>query len=262
MPPPTKARAEHDDDGDALDPTTAEYQARIVFSMLKPAAQIADHVRLPLKELSNLVQNAYYSLKRDQGMSIAQIARQLGTSTRTIDRIAKGTRANFFRPEREHTLPRRIEFLLWDGPKSSARLQQLLPNVEPEQLADAIERLRRDNRIQLTPGRTPMYSATRRANRLPDDTLAARVDALNNLLDTVVQTIRGRFFLRDTRAGARTVTLRVRRQDIPAIEALYEEVLWDKLVELDDRARDADEDDIVEMGVVVCWSPSDDDPAP
>jgi hypothetical protein len=46
------------------------------------------------------------------------------------------------------------------------------------------------------------------------------------------------------------------------VEALYEEVLWPRLVALDDAAREAAPEDVVEVQMAVLWAPSEDEPLP
>jgi hypothetical protein len=240
--------------------TRQEFAMRVLYSLLKPAVALADRFGVSMKDLEGLLGRAYYQRKRERGLTLPDMARELQVSTRTADRLAKSLRDNFFSPEEQHELPRRVEFLLWSGPRSLARLQQLLPEVSVAQLEAALESLIAEERAAFEPGRTPMYRATRRANRLLDNTMAARVDGLNHLLQTLQETVRRRFFLQDQRAGARTIGLRVRREEITEIERLYEEVLWAKLVELDSRAREANEDEVVEIGLALCWSPMSDTP--
>ncbi len=237
--------------------TFREFVARVTYSLSKPTVRLADKYQLPFKEFTGLVQRAYFQVKADRGLSRNEIAQELQTSSRTVDRLVKATRDNFFAPEREHELPRRVEFLLWSGPKSVARLSQLMPETDEATLRKALANLMEAGRVVEERGRTVQYRETRRANRLPDDTMAAKVDALNNMLETVFATVWRRFFKADMRAGARTVGLRVRPEDVPEIERIYEELVWPRLVELDDRAREVD--DVVEVGLTYCWSPLDED---
>ncbi len=238
---------------EAVENTFLEFVSRMIYSLSLPSVRLADLQSIPFKDLTGLVQRAYYQTKSDRGLTHKEIAKELKTSTRTVDRLAKATRQNFFTPEREHALPRRVEFLLWSGPKSAARLAQLLPDVDEASVAEALGTLMASGRVEEMPGRTVLYRETRRANRLPDDSMAARVDGLNNMLETIFETVWMRFFKTDPRAGARTVGLRVRREDLGEIERLYEETMWPVLLELDERARDAE--DVVEVGMVMCWSP-------
>ncbi len=240
--------------------TAQEFANRVVYSVLKPAVHLADTLKVPMKDFTGLLQRAYYQVKKSRGMTLPEIAEELQLSTRTADRLAKALRENFFAPEQERGLPRQVEFLLWSGPRSEARLLQLLPDTDAEALRDALAQLQGEGRVAFEDGRTPVWRATRRANRLHDDSLAARVDALNHLMDAVQSTVWRRFFSQDRRAGARTVSLRVRRDELDALERLYEEVVWARLVELDARARDAPEDAILEVSVAMIWSPNEDDP--
>ncbi|MEL6178971.1 MAG: hypothetical protein AAFS10_08450, partial [Myxococcota bacterium] len=125
--------------------TYREFVSRVIYSLTQPAAQLADRFAgrfmFTHKELSHVVQLAYYQTKSRRGLTHKEIAKEFGTSTRTIDRLAKATRENFFAPEREHALPRRVEFLLWSGPKSAARLAQLLPGVSDDDLQGALSSL-------------------------------------------------------------------------------------------------------------------------
>ncbi len=232
-----------------------EFVRRLVYSLLKPSARIADRFGLSLKQLAQLTQLVFYEHKRRRGLSIKEISKEFQTSTRTVDRLIKSLREDFFEPEHEHELPRRIEFLLWAEPLGAARIAQLLPEHPEQEVFDALDALVEQKRVMVQAGRTTLYACTQRANRLPDSTEAAKVDALNHLLGTVIQAVERRFFERDPRAGARNVALRIRPEDFERIEALYEQHIWPLLTELDAHAEEAE--DAVELGWVTCWSPLD-----
>ena len=233
-----------------------EYNRRLIYSLLQPAVALADGLRVPLKEFATLAQLALCRRKKGRGLTQREVADELDVSSRSVDRLIATMRQNFFVPESEHELPRRVEFLLWSGPASEARLGQLLPEVEAEELEQALALLLEQGRVVLDEGRTTTYRVTRRANRLEDSTLAARVDGLNNLLAVLRDTVVGRFFREDRQAGARTVALRVRPQDVEEIERIYEEHVWPRLVELDQRAEG--DSSAVELGLAMLWSPQRD----
>ena len=232
-----------------------EFIRRLVYSLLKPGTKIADRFHVPLKQVTQLVQLVFYEKKRGRGLSIKQISEEFQTSTRTVDRLIKSLREDFFDPETEHELPRKIEFLLWAEPLGAQRIAQLLPDHSEDAIRDALELLIDQQRVVAQEGRTTLYAATQKANRLSDSTEAAKIDALNHLLGTVIEAVERRFLERDPRAGARNVSLRLRREDLSEIEHLYETVIWPKLCELDERASDAE--DTIELGWVTCWSPLD-----
>lgn len=230
-----------------------EFVKRLVYSLLKPGTRIADRFHVPLKQVTQLVQLVFYEKKRSRGLSIKQISEEFQTSTRTVDRLIKSLREDFFDPETEHELPRKIEFLLWAEPLGAQRIAQLLPDHDEAAIREALDLLIAQQRVVEQEGRTTLYAATQKANRLADSTEAAKIDALNHLLGTVIQAVERRFLERDPRAGARNVSLRMRREDLQEIEHLYETLIWPKLCELDERASGAE--DTIELGWVTCWSP-------
>lgn len=235
------------------DERAREFGKRVAYSMLRPAAALADHLGLSMSDFVHLSQVAMYKHKRSRGMTLAQMAQELEVSSRTLDRLIKAMRQNFFAPETEHELPRQLEFLLWSQGLSEARLCQLLPEQEPGEIRAALDTLLSQGRVQEEVGRTTTYVATARANRIMDDGMAARIDGLNNMLSTIKSAVIGRFFGGDERAGARTVSLRVRPQDLGEIEALYERAVWSRLVELDAMASECEE--AVEVGLTFVWAP-------
>lgn len=246
-------------DNDPKDPSQT-FAWRVVYSLFKPAMHFADRFELPLKSLTQLAQLSVISQKQARAIPIREIATQLDTSTRTIDRLLAELREDFFNPEREHELPRRIEFMLWSKPLSLARLAQLMPEHSSDEIEQTVQALIKQDRVFEQPGRVTTYAITHRATRLPDDTESAKIDALNHLLKILEQAVARRFFGKDPRAAARNASLRVRAQDIPELERLYEELIWPRLVELDAQAQD--DEHAVEIGWLTCWSPlhADQDP--
>ena len=81
----------------------------------------------------------------------------------------------------------------------------------------------------------------------------ARLDGLNNLLSTVANAVDARFFQDNPHAFARTVSLRVREEDMPKLHALYNDVIWDTLRELDALARDDESAQEIDLSLV--WAP-------
>ena len=98
-----------------------------------------------------------------------------------------------------------------------------------------------------------MWTTSGREFRLVRDTILARIDGLGNLLGSVANVIFGRFFEREPAAFARTLNLRVRREDLPALQALYESLVWSRLVELDEAAHG--DPDAVAIDFNVIWGP-------
>lgn len=229
------------------------FSRRVVYSLLRPAARIAAKAGLPLKDFAQLSQLSLYEVKKGQGLSQREIAEELDVSSRTIDRLLKDLREGFFEPEIEHELPRKIEFMLWAEPAGIARIAQVLSKHEPDDIEHALALLVQEGRVETVPGRTLKYAPTQRANRLMDKDLASRIDGLNNVLTVLAEATQNRFINGDRRAAARSVTMRVRRQDIEEFEKIYEETVWPRLVALDEKATSAE--DAVDMGLTIVWTP-------
>jgi hypothetical protein len=69
----------------------------------------------------------------------------------------------------------------------------------------------------------------------------------------VSHAVRARLFRGDERAMVRNLQLRIRPEDIPQLKALYEEVIWERLRLLDERAAACE--DAVPLNFAICWAP-------
>jgi hypothetical protein len=233
-----------------------ELGERVLYAGLRGVARWARAVRSPLKAASQLFDVAYFQTLRSTGMPIRDIADRLGVGLRRAATLSKALKGNFSNAERAHTLPRRIEFVLWAGPLGVRRIRQALGgDVALEAVEAALERLMADGRIVREDGRTPTYRVARAESRMARDTWLARIDALDLLLATVGDAVVARFLADEDRAFARTLSLRVRRADLPALRALYEETIWPALVQLDAAAKD--DADSEALNLALLWAPRD-----
>lgn len=212
---------------------------RIIFAMVRPVAMVAAHVGFPMKELTNFVRLGYFRQLRERGASLEDIAQIMEVSPRTARRLNHELRSDFFLPEIEHTLARRIEFMLWNEPLSRARITQLLQDVEEDEVDAALERLIEEERVEAIEGRSTRYRVTSLVSRLVDDGFARRVGALNSLLQNVAETVTSRLLDSSEDAFARTISFRVRHEDLSALRHYYNGLL-ERLVELESKV-DANE---------------------
>lgn len=196
----------------------AERQQRIIYSLLGPCVTLAAEFGIPLEELVGWVRVAYFEHLRGRGLTLAQASQTLGVSTRTSKRLSQALKVSFLRPEFEHNLPVRIEFMLRAQPMSGTRLAQVIQDVPSEVVHKAVEQLVNEGRITARAGRTPTYEVVRSVNSLVRDDWLARIGGLNSLLANVKDTVLGRFFRSDPTALARTLTFRV--APVGGIEAL------------------------------------------
>lgn len=237
-------------------PEDKELLERVVYSLLRPAVRLSMRFGLPLKSLTGWIRLAALHELRDQGLPLGEIAEVLGVSHRTVSRLSSQLKTNFFNPEREHDLPRQIEFALWSLPMSRAKLAQALPNVPAHAVDTALETLIEEGRAGLDPGRTPVYRAKLKRDRLVSADWRARVGAVNSLMATVTGTIYRRFFHSHPEPSlARTLKLRVQRHRQNELEAFYESTIWPFLASLDEDAEG--DSDAIPVDYSVLWAPAE-----
>lgn len=232
-------------------------QRRIVFAMLRPAALLAASLDFPLKELTSFMRLSYYRELREHGASLAEAAESMEVSTRTAKRLAAQLRSDFFLPEVEHTLARRIEFMTWAEPRSLARLTQLLRGVPREEVEHAINKLCDEERIQVIEGERGLrFKASRLVSRLVDDKFSNRIGALNSLLQNVAETVSRRFIDDSGIAFARTLNFRINREDAGELRAAYD-VFLQRMLELEERVDDPEA--AVPIRLSLLWAEIGDD---
>ncbi len=236
-------------------PSQEELYERLTYSLLSAASRMAARMALPLKRSTQLLEMAYFHALRRRGFPVKQAAERLGVSLRKGARLSKLLKTNFLRAERAHELPRRVEFLLWAGPLGERRITQALPDIDPEELQQILKDLLVQGRLRLNPGRTPTYSVSREAYRVALDGWLARIDAADNLIASLLQVLEARFFRKDERAFARSLSLHMRAQDLGHLKAHYEEQIWPLLLKLERAAREAPEGEIIELDLSLLWSP-------
>lgn len=253
--PPAPEAPPEADAPDADAPGLAEQRARVAHAVLRAAIRLAAAGGLSLKQLGALLEMGYFELLRREGLDLKVIAERLGVSLRTVDRLSKQLKHNFADFEDEHTLPRRIELVLWAGARTEGRILQALGEIDRAQVKRTLDRLVDSGRLLREDGRTPRYGVARQAYRLVRDAWLARLDGLDNLLRSVGNTIEARFFRPTEPAFARTLNLHVRPADLPRLTRLYEDIIWKELAALDAAAEG--DPDAVTLDFSVLWAPHD-----
>jgi hypothetical protein len=110
----------------------------------------------------------------------------------------------------------------------------------------------KNGRIEARPGARVTYAVTDPSSRLVRDAWTSRIDGLNHLSSTVAAAVIGRFFEGDSTAFARTVGLRIRREDEAALRELYEQTIWPALLALDKAA--AGDPEAVTVNLALLWA--------
>lgn len=230
-----------------------ELVRRVIYAMLAPAVRLALAFQIPIKDLGDLVQMAYFHEVRRRGLKMRQASDILGVSMRKVALLSRRLKQNFLQEETQEALPRRLEFMLWAEPLSEARLRQVIGDVDDDEITAALQRLEAQGRVRLVPGRTPTWEVVRSEFRLVRDTWLARIDGLNNLLGSVANAVFGRFFRDEERAFARTLSLRIRPEDLERLRALYDEHIYPTLRDLDAAAHGDDEAEEIDVSII--WAP-------
>lgn len=245
------AHAAASPDEDASD----QPRLRVLYGLMLPVARLGFLFGTSLKTAGELMQMAAFHETRRRGLSTREIADRLSVSPRKVALLSRQLKQNFMHSEKAHELPRQIEFMLWAGPLSAARVKQAMGDVEAADVDLALAALLDKGRIRHIPGRTDRYEVVRTEYRLVSPDWLARIDGLQNLMGSVANVVYARFFRAESQAFARTVNLRIRDADIDELRRLYEETLWPALVALDDAARGCD--DAHDIDVSVLWGPNE-----
>ena len=213
------------DETDGEDIPSAELEQRVIFALLQPAISLAAGFGVSMRDLVAWVQVAYLKHLRSRGLTLREAAETMGVSERTAKRLSQSLKVSFLRPEFEHNLPVKIEFMLRATPMSAARLAQVIRDVPTEQIESALNTMTAEGRIEPQPGRTETFTVIRSVNSVVRDTWLARIGALNSLAANLVDTVRGRFFARDRLSFARTLTFRVRPSAFRELESAFQELV-------------------------------------
>ena len=213
-----------------------ELRRRVLYTLMLPAVRLGFLFRTPLKDLGRLLQMGSFHEMRRRGLKTHEVAELLDVSARKVALLSRQLKDNFFEADRAHGLPRRIEFMLWAQPLSAARIKQVLTEEAPEEIDAALAQLEAQGRVSRAGGRTEAHVVVKSQYRLVDPHWMARLDGLENLAATVSNAVYARFFRDEPAAFARTISLRVRPQDLERLQSLYEQKLWPELVALDEAA--------------------------
>ena len=82
--------------------------------------------------------------------------------------------------------------------------------------------------------------------------------AVENFLRSTTNTILHRFYGDKESSYARTINFSIRRSDIEELKTLYEEVIYPKVNDLEERSRG--HKDSIDLSLSVSWAPSFDEP--
>lgn len=234
-----------------------ESRRRIAFAVLAPFARVAVNWRLPLREAKQLIELAYYAEARRRGYKLREVSELLSVSMSKLGLLSRDLKEIFDQGTEGQTTARRALSVLGAGPLSEAKLLSVLDDVAPETVRSVLAEMVEQKLLELDPGRTPLYRLASAQYRLVREPWMARYDALNHLMTAIGQTVDARFERTDPAAMARTLSFKIRPEDLGRLSELYEKQVVPLIVELDRQAV-ANEPDGVAMHVAMMWAPDSD----
>ena len=226
---------------------------QLLFVVFSHTTRFARLLGRSVKHVQEFAETSYFEQLRREKRTQKEIADEMGMSLRKAASLAKGLRETMAQAESEVGLPRQIEHQLWMKPASRKKLKQYFSRESAETIDKAIELLIKEKRIEEEKGRITKLRVTRREARLVKDDWLSRIDAVENFMLSVTNTVFHRFYGDEEASLARTVNFRIRRQDLGKLRELYEETIWPRLMEIEQATEEYD--DVIDLDLSLCWSP-------
>lgn len=181
-----------------------------------------------------------------------EVAQVMDVSMSKVALLSRALKKNF--TDENLDLPRRIEFMLWSGAQTSAKIKQVIPNATADEINDALKALVVEKKIvKERKEQVVQYALNIDVDRRVWDSWLAKVDGLNNVLRTVGDAVYARFFKSDPHAFARTLSFRVMPEDVKVLREFYENELFKLIVDLD--AKTEGEESAVPLSLSLFWAP-------
>ena len=218
------------------------YKQRILYSLFRCVSRIALKLSMPLSQMNELFQMAYFHEAREvKGMGLGDVADLFGKSLRTVSSLHHRFRGDFFAPEEEMQLRREIAQRIQDGPASFEELHADFPKIKEIELLGAIDDLLREKRI---------LQSDETFRRNPEDhdffsetDIRARVDGLNRQMDIIAEAVWRRFFEEDAAgdAIARSYVFQGTPKEFEAMQQALTLYVRDQAIAVDDAAQSDDQ---------------------
>ena len=169
----------------------AELPSRLVYSLLKAVVRVAAKSNMPMAELTELTQLAYFDeLRREHPRELSTIAEKLGLSLRSIGALNRRLRQAFFAAEANVQPTREVCSALLDAPLGLAELQAALPDLDKAQLRQALEFLKKSEWVEV---KNRKYQLKSRLRSYVDNQLTRKIDGLNRQMDILSSSVWSRF---------------------------------------------------------------------
>jgi hypothetical protein len=222
-----------------------EYLLRILFASFYPAVKMAVDHNYPLDTVKDMMTLALWREAKRKHATINLISLIFGKSTRTVKALSARFNKGGYFEETETNLMRRVEDLLRQRPMSMDELADRLPHCnEFDSTRLAIQALVREGRIEAVDdgGRVRYGVVACHHDLYSADGWEHRIDALQEHLEAVTETVRRRFLSDEPgSAAARTFTFRARPEDMEAFREELFDFVRARYREMEGRAIDADD---------------------
>lgn len=192
----------------------AELPSRLVYSLVKAAVGVAARARMPMGELVELVQLAYFEeVRKRHPRELSEVAERLGLSLRSVGTLSRRLKQAFFAAEHRIQPARRVSAVLAAGPMTAKEIAAAAPDLEPAAVRRALTFLRDAGWLEVQ-GKS--YALSTRLRSYIDEELARRIDALNNQMEIIAASVWSRFVDRAPTASGRSWTFVARPEELVA----------------------------------------------
>jgi hypothetical protein len=208
-----------------------EYKQRVVYSLLRAAARVGLRLGLPLGQMGELMQMAYFQEARErQDLKLDAIAALFGKSLRTVSSLHHRFRTDFFVPEREVALRRALAAVVDHAPADQARLLLAFPQAEPRVLQAALDDLVREG-VLVREGE--QYRRNPDAHEFTSQDIQGRIDGLNRQMDILAETVWQRLISGSEQGLARTYVFHASERDWQELLEAVQLLVRDRAVAAD-----------------------------
>lgn len=197
---------------DARGESLPELPSRLVYSLLKPAVRVAARAHLPMGQVLDLLQLAYFEeLRRHHPRELNVIAERLELSLRTVSTLSRRLKEVFFAAETRVQPARRIAALLQEKPRTLAELKRAAPELGDKAVKRALDFLRDNSWVDVEKRSYKLSSSLR---SYIDETITRRIDGLNNQMEILAASVWQRFMESDDTAIGRSWVFSARPEDL------------------------------------------------
>lgn len=243
-------------------------QRGTLYTLFTPVVRLAYHFGLPLKDLRELLDIAYFEEMRRDRRTFKEIAEVFDVSTRKITQLSQALKGLLLVSDAEQKfgLPRKLELMIWAQPMSDRRLTQVLVlEYSADEIQKALEALVARGAIEWDK-KAGVYRPVpldQRDEPGADDDLLARLDALRNFIDGVTDLVQARFFgkAESSQSFVRTHNFFLMPDDLKYLHDLHGmfRLVRDQLEERARRRRERGEGGRVGLSFVMMWAPRADE---